>query len=213
MGFKDYSYIAAGVVAVAGISGLILLPADVAPVEQVAPAAPIVEVVPLLDHTTKSIDLAAPRISAGRRKLLAGMLTQIATEMFTERRHQEFWIALIGVESRYESGAKSSAGAVGLGQLIPKFATGFGASCGLAEITAADIADDYTNAFLSACQFKTLIEQFDGNIPLALAGYNSGSASSSVKNLKAGGVPVTETAGYLSKVWTSKEQVSKGDKP
>ncbi len=211
MGFKDYKYIAAGIIAVAGISGLILLPADVQPSvpEPIAEPAPVTVDVPLLVHTTKSIDISAPRISAGRRKLLAGMLTQIAEQTFTDRTHQEFWIALIGVESRYESSSKSSAGAVGLGQLIPKFATGFGASCGLAEITAADVTDDYTNAFLSACQFKTLIEQFDGSIPLALAAYNSGSASNSVKNLKAGGVPVTETAGYLSKVWTSKEQVSK----
>lgn len=209
MGFKSISYVAAIVVGIGTYAGVsYIMPEPSADPMPVAAAVPMAEVVPLLQHTTQSIDISAPRISTGRRKLLAGMLTQIAQEVFTERGHQEYWIALIGVESRYESSSKSSAGAVGLGQLIPKFATGFGTTCGLTEITASDVTDDYTNAFLSACQFRALIEQFGGNIPLALCGYNAGANSSSIKRLQSGASPVEETSGYISKVWTSKEKTS-----
>jgi len=179
--------------------------ADVTPAVTMALAVPATPT-PLLDTVTKSIAISAPHLSEGRRKLLAGMLTHIAGEVFDSRTHQDFWVALVGVESRYEGTARSPAGAVGLGQLLPKFATGFAQSCGLPEITAADVGDDYTNAYISACVFKGLIAANDGSITLAMVGYNAGQASKSMVNVKRGGNPVEETSGYVTRIHAKQEQ-------
>jgi soluble lytic murein transglycosylase-like protein len=143
------------------------------------------------------------------KKFIANMIAHIAEEVFQDRRHQEFWIALLGVESAYVGTAKSSAGAVGLGQLIPTFANDFGKDCDVPEVTADDLRDDYTNAYLSACYFRTLISANEGNIALALASYNAGQASASVKRLKAGASPVPETAGYVAKALAAHETLTK----
>jgi soluble lytic murein transglycosylase-like protein len=134
------------------------------------------------------------------------MVAHVAAQVFTERSHQEFWIALLGVESRYESSARSPAGAVGLGQLMPQFAKDFGAACGLPDVSEKDLTDDFTNALLSACYFKSLIDSHDRSIPMALVAYNAGAYSKSLERAKAGGSPVEETSAYVTRIWIKKNQ-------
>ncbi len=176
-----------------------------------APAEPIrvPAAVPLIQHAERSIDAAAPKITAGRRKLLAKLVAATAEETFTSREHQEYWIALLGVESAFNSAARSPVGAVGLGQLMPAYAADFGKSCGLEGITAADVNDDFTNVHLSACYFRDLIAQQGGSIPLALISYNAGANSPSIKRAKNGGAPAEEPSAYVTKVWISKDTQTK----
>ncbi len=176
-----------------------------APETLAAPAA----VTPLLQHAERSIDAAAPKIAPGRRQLLAKLVATTAEETFVSREHQEYWIALLGVESGFNSAARSPVGAVGLGQLMPAYAADFGKACGLEGITSADAADDYTNVHLSACHFRDLIAQQGGSIPLALIAYNSGSASASTKNARTGGKVNAESEGYVRRVWIRKEETSR----
>jgi soluble lytic murein transglycosylase len=77
-------------------------------------------------------------------------------------------------ESLYRTDAVSSAGARGLMQLEP----------GTARITAhywklrrpllADLFDPYVNTSLGAERLRMLLDRFDGQLPLALAGYDAG---------------------------------------
>ena len=166
------------------------------------------QVKPLLEQTTRAIALANPKLSSVRIKLSASMITQIAESTFTERSHQEFWITLLGVESRFDGKAKSPTGAIGLGQLIPSYYRDFGKSCGLEDVEKEDLHDDYTNATLSACYFKAQIEQQGGNVPLALVSYNAGLHSKDLKKAKAGVATSLEPANYVSKVMIQKAKLS-----
>src|SRR5690606_29235068 len=143
-----------------------------------------------------------------RRVMLANMLTGIAEQVFDNRNHQEFWLSLVGVESGYIGTAKSSKGAMGLGQLMPQYRADFGKSCGMTEVDVTDLNDDFTNAYLSACYFKELIKTH-GTVPLACVAYNAGGNSISIKRLKAGAAPVEEAAGHATKIWNKTQTVKK----
>jgi len=160
------------------------------------------------DTVIRSIE-TNPKISDARKQLLAKMLVGIATEVFSEQPHRDFWIALLGVESRYDGKAKSPVGATGIGQLMPKFANDFAKSCGFGAVTDADISDDYVNAYLSACEFRRLIKLANGSVPMALVFYNAGSHSNSVRQVKAGNAPVAETSAYVTKIMIRKDQMER----
>jgi soluble lytic murein transglycosylase-like protein len=138
------------------------------------------------------------------------MLADIATNVFTVQEHREYWIALLGAESRYSQDARSVTGAVGIGQLILTYRNDFAAACGLGEMNKSDLSDTYTNAYLSACYFRQQIEK-TGSIPLALVAYNAGINSNDLKRTKQGKAPSHEPSGYSLRVWhlhtatTSKE--------
>jgi len=73
--------------------------------------------------------------------------------------------ALIKIESDFNSRAVSTAGAMGLMQIMP------------ANIKALKIADPFDpleNILGGARYLKQLIDRFDGKLPLALAAYNAG---------------------------------------
>lgn len=196
---------------VAGIV-IILAAENLATSDAHTPAPPIVttpKTEPLVEYAKRSIEVSSPKVSPGRRALTANMISHIAEDIFTERAHQEFWIALLGVESRYESSARSPVGAVGLGQLMPAYMKDFGKDCDLTEVTEHDAFDDYSNAYLSACYFRTLIAANGNSIPLALVSYNAGINSNSLKQVKNGGSPVQEAAAYTTKVWAKKDQTNK----
>jgi soluble lytic murein transglycosylase-like protein len=134
------------------------------------------------------------------------MLTGIAEQVFDDRRHQEFWISLIGIESGYNGAAKSHKGATGLGQLMPQYRADFGKGCGMTEVDVSDLQDDFTNAYLSACFFRDLIGRL-GTVPLALTAYNSGPHSPGMRSALNGGAPSEETSKYVTRIWTKNQKV------
>ena len=73
--------------------------------------------------------------------------------------------AVIAVESGYDAKAVSRKGAQGLMQLMPKTAQRFGVRNAL---------DPLENVRGGALYLKWLLDYFDGNLRLALAGYNAG---------------------------------------
>jgi hypothetical protein len=163
----------------------------------------------LRGYVERAVEMGAVGVSTGRKSLLIDMLRQIAEQRFSDPQHRFYWVALIGAESAYNSKAKSHAGAVGLGQLIPRYRQDFGASCGVTDITEADIQDDYVNLWLSACYFRALIEQ-QGTVPLALVAYNAGMNSADLKKAKSGASPSTEPSAYVTRIWI-KEQQARGN--
>lgn len=93
--------------------------------------------------------------------------------------------AVIWQESKYKVQARSGAGAQGLMQLMPATARRFG--CTNAYDTASNIE-------AGTKYLRFLLQRFDGNVSLALAGYNAGEGSVDKYN---GVPPYKETQNYV----------------
>jgi len=97
--------------------------------------------------------------------------------------------AIIMAESNYNPKAVSKRGAKGLMQLMPKTAEALG---------VGDSFDPEHNINAGVRHFKNLLDQFDGDVKLALAAYNAGSR----KVRKYRGVPpFGATRRYIKKVF------------
>lgn len=99
-------------------------------------------------------------------------------------------VAVIAAESSWNPAARSRAGAIGLGQLMPGTAEGLG----------VDAGDPLQNIAGAAHQLRVLIDRFGhgpGRYVLALASYNAGAGAV----LRYGGVPpYAETRAYVARV-------------
>ncbi len=93
--------------------------------------------------------------------------------------------AVIWQESKYEQKARSHAGAQGLMQLMPATAKRFGCN---------DADDPEANILAGTKYLSWLLKRFDGNVALALAGYNAGEGSVDKYN---GIPPFNETQNYV----------------
>jgi hypothetical protein len=96
--------------------------------------------------------------------------------------------AVIQVESEFDRLAVSSKGAQGLMQLMPFTARRFG---------VADSFDPRQNIFGGVQYLRFLLDMFNGNVALALAGYNAGENAVT----RYGGIPpYRETRNYVDKI-------------
>ena len=96
--------------------------------------------------------------------------------------------SVIAVESEFDQWAVSSKGARGLMQLMPATARRLGVS---------DSFDARQNIFGGTQYLRILLDQFGGDVALALAAYNAGPNAV----LRYGGIPpYRETRGYVQKV-------------
>lgn len=93
--------------------------------------------------------------------------------------------AVIWQESKYDAAARSHAGAQGLMQLMPATAKRFGCE---------DRNDPVSNVEAGTKYLRWLLKRFDGNVELALAGYNAGEGSVDKYN---GIPPYNETRNYV----------------
>lgn len=91
-------------------------------------------------------------------------------------------------ESNFDPDATSGSGAMGIMQLMPKTAEGLGVT---------DAYDPQQNIMGGAKYISTQLEQFDGDIELALAAYNAGPGN--VKKYD-GIPPFEETQNYVAKI-------------
>lgn len=96
--------------------------------------------------------------------------------------------AVASVESGFDPGAVSPKGAKGVMQFMPATAKRYGVK---------DLHDPYESIRAGAEHLRDLLDEFDGDLSLALAAYNAGSGA--VK--RHGGVPAyRETQDYVRKV-------------
>ncbi len=96
--------------------------------------------------------------------------------------------AMIKVESNFDSRAISKKGALGLMQIMPQ------------NLRAFNIQEPYDpkdNIMGGARYFKSLIERFEGKLPLALAAYNAGpTIVDKYRDIP----PIKETEDYVKRV-------------
>ncbi len=145
----------------------------------------------LIDESKKKLissgRIQAPsKTSSKRRSEYAGLIDAAA------RRHRlapELLHAVIRTESAYNAGAVSSAGAIGLMQLMPGTA---------ARYKVGDIWDPAQNVHGGAAYLSDLLEMFGQDLRLALAGYNAG--ENAVIKYGREIPPYPETQQYVRKV-------------
>lgn len=100
----------------------------------------------------------------------------------------ELVLAVVEAESNYNPKALSPKNAQGLMQLIPDTATRFG---------VLDVWNPEQNLRGGMAYLRWLLDYFNGNVKLALAGYNAGEASVSRYQ---GIPPFDETRAYVSRI-------------
>lgn len=116
--------------------------------------------------------------------------------------------AVLRQESLYQGWAVSSAGAVGLMQLLPSTARITARRAGRPAPTRSSLLDPAVNVTLGAATLAELVERFDGQLLLALAGYNAGPGAVRrwlpSKGLDADvwveNIPYNETRGYVQRI-------------
>jgi len=96
--------------------------------------------------------------------------------------------AVIQAESRFNPLAISPVGAKGLMQLMPMIAKEYG---------ALDPLDAKQNVFAGVKYLSDLLDRYNGNVSMALAGYNAGPTA--VRRFR-GIPPYRETRGYVRKI-------------
>ena len=120
--------------------------------------------------------------------------------------------AIIRQESLFRADAASSAGALGLMQLLPSTAQATARKAGLPPPTRASLLQPPVNVPLGSSFLDSLLDRFDGQWPLAIAGYNAGPGAAQ-RWLAAGpvetdvwveNIPFNETRAYVQRVhWHS----------
>jgi soluble lytic murein transglycosylase len=82
--------------------------------------------------------------------------------------------AVMRVESIYNRRIVSYAGAVGLMQIMPATGKRIADRLGVSGFQTTDLLDPRTNLEFSAWYLSSLLDRFDGRLPLAIASYNGG---------------------------------------
>jgi soluble lytic murein transglycosylase-like protein len=116
---------------------------------------------PTAAASTEHFQIPADIPSSGDRQL-DRIIFQVGEDQGVDPR---FIHAVIWQESRYDTHARSHAGAQGLMQLMPATAKRFGCE---------DPNDPVENITAGTKYLSWLLKRFSGNVELALAGYNAG---------------------------------------
>jgi soluble lytic murein transglycosylase len=82
--------------------------------------------------------------------------------------------AVVYSESRFRPAARSPAGARGLMQLMPTTAEEVAGKLGLDGYSAAMLDEPEMNLRLGCVYLRELLDEFGGDVPVALAAYNAG---------------------------------------
>lgn len=150
------------------------------------PQSYIIEAERIAAQVRKELNINVSGAFRERQRNLSAQINQIAREVGVE---PHFVHAIISAESAYKPGAKSHAGAMGLMQLMPGTARRFG------------VTEPYNtgqNVRGGATYLKWLLNEFDGDMQLAAAGYNAGEGN--VRKYGRKIPPFIETRAYVPKV-------------
>lgn len=150
------------------------------------PQAIIIQARRMLSNIEKQLNIPTSGAFRQRQRTLAAQINQIAGEVGID---PYLVHAIISAESAYKYRAVSHAGARGLMQLMPATARRFGVN---------NTFHTGENIRGGATYLKWLLDYFNGNIELAIAGYNAGEGN--VKKYGNKIPPFIETRAYVPKV-------------
>lgn len=119
-------------------------------------------------------------------------------------------LAVMRVESAYQKHIVSYAGAVGLMQIMPRTGQLIAHALDRNGFSPADLLDPRVNVEFAAWYLSSLLNRFDGRLPLAIAAYNGGphnvrrwiqeSAEQTPLDVLLERIPFTQTHRYVRKV-------------
>ena len=107
--------------------------------------------------------------------------------------------AVIYQESRFRADARSTSGAIGLMQLMPKTAQGIADHTGGTRFKLSDLDDPEINVRYGAWYLHHLIQKY-GSEKLALAAYNAGQQNVDNWLASGEGIAFPETRAYVDRV-------------
>lgn len=159
------------------------------------------------NFTLLMMDIVQADLSTLRRQILARTLVRVTGEIFTDYHHREAFVGIVAQESRFAASAKSPAGATGIAQLMPQYASDFAKLCGLSDFKQADLMDVELNLYLGACYYRDLLEKLGGNVTSAQVAYNGGLYGAGLKSLLAQkNINNTENSNYPTQISYKKEE-------
>lgn len=147
-----------------------------------------------------------PHLSVARRPIVREQIVRVAMAHDVPHEWREAFVGMICIESRYDPAAVSSAGAIGLTQVMPHLVQSFANLCSLGKLGPDDHRDPEVNLRLGACLYFHLLDHFGGNRVLAGSGYNSGAGSKTTRAIAKLGTGHPETSGWLAKYFSLMEQ-------
>jgi soluble lytic murein transglycosylase len=112
--------------------------------------------------------------------------------------------AVIYRESKFDAGARSSSGAIGLMQLLPETANGIALHTGGSRFVVADLFDPEINVRYGSFYLRRLIDKY-GDTRLALAAYNAGQANVDAWRAAGKGIVFPETRQYVDSVLETRD--------
>lgn len=107
--------------------------------------------------------------------------------------------AVIYTESKFDAGARSDAGAVGLMQLLPDTAKGIAVRTGGARFVLSDLDDPELNVRYGSWYLRHLLDRY-GDERTALAAYHAGQANVDRWREQGLGIQFPQTRYYVDKV-------------
>lgn len=108
--------------------------------------------------------------------------------------------AVIYSESRFDADAESSAGAIGLMQLLPDTAKGIALRTGGKRFVVADLYDPEINVRYGSWYLRHLLDRYDGDVRTALAAYHAGQGNVDRWRRSGSGIGFPETRAYVDTV-------------
>jgi soluble lytic murein transglycosylase len=107
--------------------------------------------------------------------------------------------AVIYQESKFEAGARSDSGAIGLMQLLPATAQGIADRTGGSRFRVDDLYEPELNVRYGSWYLRHLLDKYDDEV-LALAAYNAGQRNVDSWRERGVGIQFPETRAYVERV-------------
>jgi soluble lytic murein transglycosylase len=136
-----------------------------------AGAALLAEVCSAVGDEGAAVAMLGPRRAAERPRAYDAIVRSAAERHGLD---PNLLLAVMRVESVYQRRIVSYAGAVGLMQIMPRTGRHIAQELGLDDYTTADLLEPRVNLSFAAWYLASLIDRFEGRLPLAIAAYNGG---------------------------------------
>jgi soluble lytic murein transglycosylase len=112
--------------------------------------------------------------------------------------------AVVYSESRFDPNVRSSAGAIGLMQILPETGEFIARSTGGTKFVEADLRDPDLNVRYGTWLLRYLLDRYDGDLESALAAYHAGAGNVDQWRATGTGIAFPETRDYVEAVTAAK---------